>query len=87
MVRYTLEQLVFLYVTHVKYGSARKCQQKFRRKFPDERVPRRQTIHNLVDKLRTTELVIGKKQKHKRQVLTEERLDAIGARLEYTSRK
>jgi hypothetical protein len=34
----------------VKYGSAGKC----RRKFRDERVPSRQTIHNLVDKLRKT---------------------------------
>jgi hypothetical protein len=41
MVRYTLEQRVFLYVTYVKYGSAVKC----RRKFRDERVPSRQTIH------------------------------------------
>jgi hypothetical protein len=75
------EQSVFLYVTHVKYGSARKC----RRKFRDERVPSRQTIHNLVNKLRTWPLT-DKKQKHKRRVLTE-KLDAIGARLEHTPRK
>jgi hypothetical protein len=50
MVRYTLEQREFLYYTYVKYGSARKCQQKFGRKFSDERDPSRQTFHNLVNK-------------------------------------
>jgi hypothetical protein len=29
MVRYTLEQRVFLYDAYVKYTSARKCRQKF----------------------------------------------------------
>jgi hypothetical protein len=55
MVRYSLEQLVFLYDTYVKYGSAGKCRRQFRRKFRDETVPSRQTIHNLVNKLRSTE--------------------------------
>jgi hypothetical protein len=84
MVQCTLEQRnIFLYVTHVKYGSARKCRQKF----CDERVPSSQTIHILVNKLRTAGLLIDKKLKHKRQMFTEERLDVIGARLEYTPRK
>jgi transposase len=82
MVLYTLEQRVFLCVTYVKYGSARKC----RRKFRDERVLRRQTIRNMVNKLRTTGLLIDKKQKHKCRVLNE-KLDDIGARLEHTPRK
>jgi hypothetical protein len=47
MVRYTLEQRVFLYVTYVKFGSAQKC----RRKFRVETFSSRQTIHNLVNKL------------------------------------
>jgi biotin operon repressor len=87
MVRYTLEQRVYLYVTHVKYGSARKCRRKFRRKFRDEKVPGRQTIHKLVNELRTTGLLIGKKQKRKHRVLTEKKLDGIGARPEHTHRK
>jgi hypothetical protein len=33
-----------------------------------------------VNKFRTTGLLIDKKEKHKRQVLTEEKLDDIGAR-------
>jgi hypothetical protein len=32
-------------------------------------------------------LLIDKKQKHKRQVLTEEKLDDTGARLEHTPKK
>jgi hypothetical protein len=52
-----------------------------------KRVPNRQTIQNLVKKLRTTELLIDKKQKLKHQVLTVEKLDDIGARLEHTPRK
>jgi hypothetical protein len=43
--------------------------------------------HNLMNKLRKMELVLDKKQKHMRQVLTEEKLDDIGARLEHTPRK
>jgi hypothetical protein len=79
MVQYTLKQRIFLYDSYVKYGSA----WKYRQKFHDERVPRRQTIHNLVNKLRTTGLII-KKQKHKRRALTEDELDDIGARPEHT---
>jgi hypothetical protein len=82
----SLEQRVFLHDTYVKYGSAEKCRRKFRRKFRDERVPSRQTIHNLVNKLRTTGFLIDKKTKHKRRVLTE-KLDDMGARLEHTPRK
>jgi hypothetical protein len=74
-------------VWHVKYGSARNCRQKFRHKFRDERLPSKQTIHTLVNKLRTTGLLIDKKQKYKHRVLTEEKLHDIGARLEHTPRK
>jgi hypothetical protein len=84
-VRYALELHVLLCDTYEKYGSARKCRQKFRRKFRDERVPSRQTIHNLGNKLRTTGLLRYKKQKHKRRVLNW--VDDLGARLERTPRK
>jgi hypothetical protein len=86
-VRHTLEQCVFLYDTYVKYGSTRTCRWKFWRKFCDGRFPRRHIIHNLVNKLRTIWLLIDNKQKHKCWVLTEEKLDEIGATLEPTPRK
>jgi hypothetical protein len=60
---------------------------KFWHEFRDERVPSKQTIHNLVDILRTTRLLLDKKQKHKCRVLTEEKLDDTGAKLEHTPRK
>jgi hypothetical protein len=75
MVQYALEQYVFLHDNYMKLGPARKCQRKFIHKFPS-----RQIIHNLVNKL-------DKKQKLKHQVLTEEKLHDIGARLEHTPRK
>jgi hypothetical protein len=87
MVRYTLEQRVFLYVTYVKKGSARNCRRKFQSKFCDERVLSSQTIHNLVNKLRTKRLLIDKKTKHKRRVPTEEKLDDIGTRFDHAHRK
>jgi hypothetical protein len=83
MVRYSIEQHVFLYDTYMKYGSARKC----RRKFRDESVPNRETIHDLVNTIRSTGLLIYKKQKQKRRVLTDEKLDDTGARLEHAPRK
>jgi hypothetical protein len=39
------------------------------------------TIHNLLNKLRSTGLLTYKKQKHMRRMLTEEKSDDIGARL------
>jgi hypothetical protein len=87
MVRYTLDQHIFLYDTYEKYGSAGKCWRKFRRIFHDERVPSRQIIHSLVNKLRITRLLTDRKTKHKHRVLTEDKLDDTGARLEHTTRK
>jgi hypothetical protein len=51
--------------TYVKYLSDRKCQQKFRSKFHDGRVPRRQKIHNFVHRIRSTQLLTHKKQNQK----------------------
>jgi hypothetical protein len=41
----------------------------------------------LLNRLISTGLLIDKKQEHKRQVLTEDKLDDTGARLEYTTSK
>jgi hypothetical protein len=85
MVRCTLEQRVFLYDASVKYVTDRKFQLNFRRNVRDDGAPSRQTIHNLMNKLRTG-LLTDNKQKNKRQVLTA-KLDGIGARFEHTPRK
>jgi hypothetical protein len=71
----------------MKYWSPIKCQRKFRSKFRDEGVPSGQTIHRLVNKIRSTGFLIDKKQKHKRRVLTGEKLDNIRARIQHTPRK
>jgi hypothetical protein len=78
---------LFLYDTYVKYESDRKHWRKFWYKFHDENIPSRQTIHNLVNKLRSMGLLIDKKQKHKHWVLTEEKLDDIRTRLVHTPKK
>jgi hypothetical protein len=67
----------------MKYRSTRKR----RHQFCDERVPSRESIHNLANKLRTTRILRGKKHKHKCQVLTEEKSDDIKATIEPTPRK
>jgi hypothetical protein len=84
---YTLEQCVILYDTYVKYRSAKKCRLKFHHKFFYERVPSRQTIHNLVKKFRSTGLLTDKEQKCKHRVLSEETFSDIWARIEHTPRK
>jgi hypothetical protein len=47
-----------------------KCQKEFRRKFPEIQVPHRSSIGNLVNKIRKTGVLIGRKPKC-HQVLTE----------------
>jgi transposase len=87
MDKFTLEHRVFLYDTYVKCKSARKCQRKFRRKFPGVRIPHRNTIQNLVNKVRSTGEVMDRKPERPRRVLTEEKLGAIAARLERSPHK
>jgi transposase len=86
-VRYTLEQRVYMYDTYVKSGSARKVRRRFRLKYPGVTVPQLETVHKLVNKVRRTGSVLDRKAKSKRRVLTEEKLDEIGAQLERTPRK
>jgi hypothetical protein len=73
---------------YFKYQSARKCRRKFRCQIPGEPVPSRQTIrYYLANKLTTAGLLVDKKSDRKGTVLTEAKLDEIGARLETTPRK
>jgi response regulator of citrate/malate metabolism len=77
MVKHTLDHCVFLYDTYMKYKSAR-CRRKFQRKFRDE--SSQKTIHRLFVSKK-------KKQKHKRWVHTEEKLDDVESSLKHTPRK
>jgi hypothetical protein len=51
---------VLLCDCYVECKSARKCQRRFRRKFPDIRAPHRNTIQSLVKKFRTGGVLIEK---------------------------
>jgi hypothetical protein len=88
MVRYAVEQRVFLYESYVKCGSGRKCRRKFPCKFPGITVPSTSDIHELSNKVRSTGSLLDKKPaKKKYRVLTEEKLVEIRARLEHTPQK
>jgi hypothetical protein len=63
MDKFTLEHQVSLYGYYVKYKPAKKCQRKFRRKFPGIRVPHRNIIHNGVNKS-GTDMLVNSKPKH-----------------------
>ncbi|KAJ4441342.1 hypothetical protein ANN_11197 [Periplaneta americana] len=83
MAEYTLEQRIFLYDAYVKYSSARRCRREFEHRFAGVRIPSRSTIHDLVNKVRRTGSFLNKKRVQQRRVLTEEKLDEVGARLEH----
>ncbi|XP_069683629.1 uncharacterized protein [Periplaneta americana] len=82
-IRYTLQQRLFLYDCYVKRSSVRVCRRKFCRKFPGERIPSRTAVHKLINKVRVTGSLLDKKTgSPKLYVLTEEKLDEIGALIE-----
>jgi hypothetical protein len=61
MVRYAVEQHVFLYESYVKCGCTRKCRRNFRRKFTGITGPSTTDIHELVNKVRSTGSLLDKK--------------------------
>jgi hypothetical protein len=85
-VRYTIEEHVCLVQLCLKYESARKSCKKFQRHFPEQPVPSRQSMHYLINKLKTTGSLLDKTPDRKRTVLTEETLGDTGARLETSQR-
>jgi inhibitor of nuclear factor kappa-B kinase subunit alpha len=87
MMKYTLEQRIFLYDSYVKRKSYKSCKRRFLRKYPGVRVPASSTIFKLVKKVRSTGSVLDKKYSRQNAVLTEEVLDEIGARLEHSPPK
>ncbi|XP_021921348.1 uncharacterized protein LOC110830569 isoform X5 [Zootermopsis nevadensis] len=84
---YSIKQRVFLVETYTKYSSYGRCRRKFFRHFPGVCVPSRSMIERLVKKFRSTGSVLDKKKNRKRSVLTEEKLDEIGALLEKSPRQ
>jgi hypothetical protein len=87
MVKYTLEQWIFLYDSYVKKKSYKSCERRFRRRHPAVRIPALSTILRLVKKVRSSGSFLDKKYTRQNAVLTEETLDEVGARLEHSPRK
>ncbi|PSN49807.1 hypothetical protein C0J52_01372 [Blattella germanica] len=69
---------MFLFETYTRKHSYLKCCIRFIRKFPGVLVHIKSTIHRLVCKVRETGAFADKRNR-KRTVLTEEKLDDIGA--------
>jgi hypothetical protein len=70
-----------------KSDSVRVYRREFQQKFPGVDIPARSTIHNLVNKFKTTGSLLDKKIKRRHHELTEGRLNDNGARLERSPRK
>jgi hypothetical protein len=73
----------------VKCGSAIRRRRKFRRilVFPGNIVPITRGFHELTKKVWTTRALLDKKYTRKRRVLAKEKIDEIGAKLDYTPQK
>jgi hypothetical protein len=87
MVKYKLEQRIFLYNSYVKKESCKSCKRRFCHRYPGVRTPASSTILRLVKKVRSTGSLLDKKYTRQNAVLTEETLDETGARLEHSPRK
>jgi hypothetical protein len=82
MVRYSIEQRVFLIETYfAKKKSVKKCIRKFRLKFPEAPVSSQPFVNQLIRKWHIIGSVLDKNKERKRSVLTEEKLTDIQARL------
>jgi hypothetical protein len=85
--KYTLEQLIFLYDSYVKKKSYKLCTRRFRRRYPGVHIPATSTILRLVKIVHSTGSFLDKKYIRQNAVLTEELPDKTGARLEHSPRK
>ena len=84
---FTVQQRLFMYDNYVKTDSCREVVRRFITQFPDVRRPNRDTVRQLVNKMRETGSLLNKKKRIRKRVLTEEKLDEIGERLEHTPTK
>ncbi|XP_069673339.1 uncharacterized protein [Periplaneta americana] len=86
-IRYTIEQRIFIYDNFVKTESVATVRRRFRERFADSAIPNPSSVRDIVKKVRETGSLNDKKTQPRRRVLTEEKLDDIGARLENSPRK
>ena len=82
MPTYTLQQRIFMYDSYVSTSSCREVVRQFQANYPGVRVPSIEAVRLLVNKFRKTGSILDKKINIKRRVLTEQKLEEIGERLE-----
>ena len=73
---------MLMYDSYVITSSCRVLVRRFQANYPGVRVPSREAVSLLVNKFRETGSVLDKKRNVKRRVLTEQKLEEIGERLE-----
>ena len=86
MPKYTLQQRIFMYDSYLITSSCRGVVRRFQANYPGVRVPSREAVRLLV-KFRETGSILDKKRNVKQRVLTEQKLEEIGERLENSPQK
>ena len=87
MPTYTLQQRIFVYDSYVITSSCREVIRRFQANYPGVRVPSREAVRLLVNKFRETGSILDKKRNVKLRVLTVQKLEEIGERLENSLQK
>ena len=87
MPTYALQQTIFMYDSYVVTSSCREVLRRFQANYPGVRVPSRDAVRLLVNKFREMGSILDKKRNIKRRVLTEQKLEEIGERLENSPQK
>ena len=76
-----------MYNSYVITSHCREVVRRFQGNYPGVRVPSREAVRLLVNKCRETGSILDKKRKLKWCVLTEQKLEEIGERLENSPQK
>ena len=84
---YTLQQRIFVHDSHVITSSCREVVRRFEANYPGVSVPSREAVRLLVNKFKETGSILDKKRNIKRRMLTEQKLEEIGERLENSPQK
>ena len=76
-----------MYDSYVITSSWREVVRRFQANYPGVRVPSREAIRLLVNRFRETGSILDKKRNVKQRVLTEQKLEEIGERLQNSPQK
>ena len=82
MPAYTLQQRIFMYDSYVITSSYSEVVRRFQADYPGLLVPNREAVRLIVNKFKEMGSIINKKRIVKRRMLTEQKLEEIGERLE-----